>query len=92
MEGFKENLPYFILFLIVLLIAFIPTPKINFSDQKFCVVDSVVVVKKYDVMPNLANKCYTSCGVVLLDGLRVNVGDTIVYKIIETNEQTDNKK
>jgi hypothetical protein len=92
MGVFKEDYPYIIFFIIVLLIAILPTPNITFTHKKFCVVDSVVIVKKYDVMPNLLDECHTSCGVILLDGLRVDVGDTIIYEMIETNEPIDNKK
>jgi hypothetical protein len=78
-----EKMTYLILFLFVLIIAFLPINNNNNKIKKYCRVDSINVEQKYQTLPNLIFKYYTPCGVFVFTNQRVEmVGDSIEINLI----------
>lgn len=75
----KESTAYIILLIGIIVIALIPIHPYPEKITK-CRIDSVVIKRKYEEIPEIIRECWTSCG-IMGEG-DYNVGDSIQIKTI----------
>jgi hypothetical protein len=72
----KESIPYIILLIFVIIIAFLP---ISNKEGKvtICIIDSVSNVNRYEISNDYDYRYHTDCDMILLSKKLYEIGDTI---------------
>ena len=81
----KDNTPYWLLLLGVIVLAFMPMGSKNAEKVKYCHIDSTAVELKEVYSPEVMNKYWTDCDIVFSSKKEYHIGDSIQIKTIIVN-------